>query len=1377
MVGEKKDAETKKQKKQDKDQSTSSTITSEGPAAVTGNLATVVQQLLQLSAENANTISQLTKIVQTSSGSRAPVKFNTFNEAEETIAAYTDRLDLYFRVQKIPEEEKVDTFISLLPPRLYEQLKNTLYPETYSSYTYTVLTGILQNIINPKPLVMLARFKLHNRKQLQSETCEQFLQELRKLAVNCNYAKEELDLILLNSFVFGLQNRIILDRVLELKDLTLDTAKQTASTMESALAGAGDVLNVKPAIPSGSAVKKVTDDSERKKAANAKKKNKQKQAKPNPKSQTPATRHSRNSSKEGESPNEPICFKCSKKGHKSNACDVRATCSYCNRSGHIERFCRVKKRDNGSTSSTYTLDVWPVNRIHFIDEEDVQPVFTTLHINGKPVTFEVDCGSAKSIINYATYQLLSHDSRLNLVKTKHGLRNYDQSVIKPAGVLRDLRVQYGNRVESLSVLVVNEKLENILGRNWMQKFGISVQFRNGNSSPGSSSDIHSLSESCAKAKLQALIRKYNTVMDDSMGEVVGCEVKLCLKANVKPKFRNARTVPFSLRERLDRELDVLENDGILTKVLHSEWATPIVPVVKPSGRIRICADYSCTLNSDLEDVIHPLPKTEELFAKFNGGRRFSKLDIRSAYLHMKVDAASSLLQTINTHRGLYKCNRLMFGIKTAPALWQRYIENLFKDVPGVGVFYDDIVVTGPDDVTHLERIEEVLRRLSQANIRVNVEKSEFFTTEVAYLGFKFSVNGMEPTDDKIRALLEIPPPKSVTELKAFLGVVTFYGRFVPNLSTVAFPLNNLTRNNVKFHWSAQCEKAFRSIKQILASAETLVHYSPDLPLILAVDASSVGVGAVLSHLIDGVEKPIAYASKTLSQTQQRYSQIDKEAYAIRWGVEKFFYYLCGRRFTLYTDHQPLVHIFKPSREISTVTATRLFRYGAYLQSFQFDIKYRQTKQHGNADCLSRFPSKSENLDFSDETSDSYFAEVRIIRSVNLKQIEKETLVDESMRQLYEELLLGKRNTGYSLENGCIFYGHRICIPASFREKVLNELHTGHIGGVKMKMLARAHVFWPNINKDIETRVERCTECQLHANNPGKATNHPWQQPRFPWDRIHIDYAGPFYGHTFLVVVDSYSKWLEVFRTSSMTCSATIELLDSLFARYGYPITLVSDNGTNFTSQDFKEFLDRCGIVHILTAPYHPSSNGQAERFVQTFKQNLRKVLPNSPTRSQVDAELNKFLLSYRRAPHVGTGESPARLFLNRNIRSGIDLLKASTSKKNQQLSTTREFAAGNTVMFRNYTATAKWLIGKVASRDGSVNYTVEANNQFYRRHIDQLKPINKAADFVPQPEVKPIQSHSSDTGPEDTAPPTTVPEKPETRRSARNCGPPDRLTL
>ena len=309
------------------------------------------------------------------------------------------------------------------------------------------------------------------------------------------------------------------------------------------------------------------------------------------------------------------------------------------------------------------------------------------------------------------------------------------------------------------------------------------------------------------------------------------------------------------------------------------------------------------------------------------------------------------------------------------------------------------------------------------------------------------------------------------------------------------------------------------------------------------------------------------------------------------------------------------------------------------------------------------------------------------------------------------------------------WGSRVVIPPKLQSRALDELHEGHLGIVKMKAMVRSYMWWPAIDKAIEQLAKGCSGCQLIQNNPTVAPLHPWEWPARPWQRIHIDFAGPFLGIMFLIVVDAHSKWPEVVSMTSTSATRTIEELRTMFSKNGVPEQLVSDNGPQFIADEFSVFMKTSGIKHIRSAPYHPATNGLAERFVQTFKQGLRA---SNAEKKSLSSKLANFLLAYRTAPHSTTGESPALLFMGRNLRTRLDLLKpdirqrVEDKQQNQAASKnqgpTRQLHVGQTVVARSYRGGNKWMPAVIVARSGPLSYEVKvAPNMIWRRHLDQLK--------------------------------------------------------
>ena len=282
------------------------------------------------------------------------------------------------------------------------------------------------------------------------------------------------------------------------------------------------------------------------------------------------------------------------------------------------------------------------------------------------------------------------------------------------------------------------------------------------------------------------------------------------------------------------------------------------------------------------------------------------------------------------------------------------MDQILEGVEGTSCILDDMIITGKDDKEHLENLEEVLKRLQANGLRANREKCEFFQTKITYCGHEVDRHWFHKTQEKIHAVVNAPRPENVQQLRSFLGLVNYYHKFLPNLATTLNPLNGLLEQGKRWKWTTECEEAFQSVKKLITSDMVLTQYDPGRPLRLACDASPVGIGAVLSHIMeDGSERPIAFTSRTLTKAERNYSQIDKEALALVWGVKKFHLYLFGRHFTLVTDHEPLTSIFNPKKGIPAMTVARLQRYALFLAGFEYSIEYKKTTQHGNADGLSR----------------------------------------------------------------------------------------------------------------------------------------------------------------------------------------------------------------------------------------------------------------------------------------------------------------------------------------------------------------------------------------------------------------------------------------
>ncbi|XP_059062766.1 uncharacterized protein K02A2.6-like [Achroia grisella] len=849
-------------------------------------------------------------------------------------------------------------------------------------------------------------------------------------------------------------------------------------------------------------------------------------------------------------------------------------------------------------------------------------------------------------------------------------------------------------------------------------------------------------------KLRAMTgTRYSEVFADELGRFTGGRVSIHLREGARPVFMRARPLAYALREPVERALEQLVSDGVLTPVDRSDWATPIVPVVKKDGNIRICADYKLTLNKVLDVDRYPLPRVEDLLPRLHGGEYFSKIDLSQAYAQFVLDDTCNCT-VINTHKGLFRYNRLVYGLASSPGIFQRKLEQLFGHIPFVGVFLDDIIISGRDSHSHFENLCKVFEILKSSGLKVKKEKCSFFAESVTYLGYVVSKKGVHTCPDKVKAITNTPAPTNVSELRSLLGMVMYYGKFVRNISFILAPLYELLRSGVRFVWTENCDKAFREVKRLLISSEVLVHYSPDLPLILTTDASSLGVGAVITHTTQHGERPIAYASRSLTKAERAYSQIEREALAIIYGVKKFHQYLYGRHFTLRTDHKPLTSIFGSKAGIPIMAASRMQRWGVLLSGYTYNIEYVPSAKN-NADALSRLPLCYSEVSPVNEIT--YLNFVENFLPVTHNDVRKATAADTISSRLLiytqagwpnqctDETLKSyfvRRNEIYC-ENNCLMWGYRIIIPMSLRPQILQQLHSSHMGIVKTKSWARSYVWWPNIDADIEQLCRSCSTCALEMPMPQRAPPQLWPYIPQPWSRLHIDFLGPLHGLTYFVVIDSTSKWLEVFQMTRTTAGAVVKTLRELFARFGLPVEIVSDQGPPFTSSEFKNFLATNGIFQRYSPAYHPASNGAAENSVKLCKNVIRKAIID---KTDIDTALQTFLLTYRNTIHGTTGVTPAQILQRRSLRSRLDLLRCeravTDSVRVQQRHQTdyaggklRHFEPGDPIWFRDYRNQQKWEKGSVVSNSDSRRMSVrESNGRQHTKHIDQIRRRSRMSD-------------------------------------------------
>ena len=546
----------------------------------------------------------------------------------------------------------------------------------------------------------------------------------------------------------------------------------------------------------------------------------------------------------------------------------------------------------------------------------------------------------------------------------------------------------------------------------------------------------------------------------------------------------------------------------------------------------------------------------------------------------------------------------MFGINSAPEVYQHVIQQTLQGCEGVANISDDIIVHGRSTEEHNKRLQQVLERLKEKNLTLNAEKCKFHMTQLVFVGLALTDKGIGPTEDKVRAIVDAREPQNASEVRSFSGLANYNARFIPDFATVAEPLRRLTKKGVRFEFGDEQRKAFTELKKRLSSAEILGYFDKDAKTLIITDASPVGLGAVLIQEQHGVKRIISYASKSLSDVEKRYSQTEKKALAIVWACERFLVHLYGIEFELYTDHKPLETIYSSRSR----PCARIEWWILRLQPYKFKVKYLPGRKN-IAEPLSRL-SQTEGpmkTSLAHKISDDYVKFVAVTatpKAMTTREIEEALAQDEEFIELRacidEGSWKGDKLKQYLPVSGelcaigkLVLRGTRIVIPSKLRTRVLVLAHEGHPGIVSMKQRLRSKVWWPGIDRQAEKFCKTCHGCQLVSRPANPEPIKPTPLPRGPWQDLAVDLLGPLPSRdSVLVVVDYFSRFYEIGVMRSTTSEKIIERLEEIFTTHGLPLSVTSDNGPQFRCDVFEQYLEGRAVEHRKTTPLWPQANGE-----------------------------------------------------------------------------------------------------------------------------------------------------------------------------------------
>lgn len=712
----------------------------------------------------------------------------------------------------------------------------------------------------------------------------------------------------------------------------------------------------------------------------------------------------------------------------------------------------------------------------------------------------------------------------------------------------------------------------------------------------------------------------------------------------------------------------------------SPWSSPVVLVRKKDGSVRFCVDYRA-LNKITRKDVYPMPRIDDALDCLQGAEYFSSLDLRSGYWQIPMHESDKEKTAFATPDGLYEFNVMPFGLCNAPATFERMIDTVLHGLKWKTClcYLDDIVIFSSSFAEHLRRLDEVLTCLANAGLTLNTKKCHFARKSIKVLGHVVSKDGIRPDPDKISAVANFPRPEQQKALRSFLGLASYFRRFVRNFATLALPLNQLLNSGTPFVWSDACEKAFEDLKQALTSAPVLCHFDDTRPAILHTDASGHGIGAVLLQRdAKHRERVVAYASRSLTRAEKNYTITEQECLAVVWSVQKFRPYLYGRHFTVVTDHHALCWLSSLKN-----LSGRLGRWILRLQEYDFTVTYKSGLKHLDADALSRCPlvPSSDDVASPSHAPSLPVAPVTYATADDRRELIDHQRADSYCRKIMDRLAgstrppnsrLRRQLRQFQLLDGALYRTNHHpngvkwvpVVPRTLRHRILQAFHddatAGHLGFQKTYDRVRGHFFWPGLSTSVAKYVASCAPCQHRKRSTSAPAGllQPVPCPATPFEVVGIDLYGPLpttaTGNRWIVTaVDHLTRYAETAPLHSASAGDVADFfLRNILLRHGAPRVLLSDRGKTFLSQVLAEVLRACNTSHKLTSSYHPQTNGLTERFHRTLSDMISMYI--QPDHSNWDTLLPSVTFAYNTAVQSTTGYPPFYLVYGRHPSHVLD---------------------------------------------------------------------------------------------------------------------------
>lgn len=1218
------------------------------------------------------------------------------------------------------------------------RLKNLLGPDARKAYAATNPFTALESIESifdaieeqclPKKNETMAMYTFQSRKQFSAEPFERFYTDLRTLIKPCDFQSLE-SKILKSQIILGISSLSLRERLLR-EDLTLEKVVSLCKAAEASEHNL-QVLN-----SNSSCLREDVHATTTAKYTPSFPPSPSRSSKPNP----PTKNQFRQ-------PNKNKCFYCGFVHYPNQQCPaIGATCSFCGVANHFATVCR--KRLKPAPKSSDELRAECANMVELNTEDTVDSLnfsidtvyskyhdtndqwFTNLFVNDQSITFKLDSGASANILSHHAAKKCGLQK---ICPTNVKLITYGGHELTPLGTVQaTIRTQRSSITDTFIVLSLD--CTPILGLPTCKKLNLIKKCDEiCNNPPGT-----------FRPPSKEEFLETNADVFNGLGCFPGLTT-FKVKEGSEPKINPPRRVPLQIKDRLKQSLDTLEKNGIIEKVEQpTGWVSNLVVIEKPNKTLRICIDPT-ELNKVIIRDYYEIPKFEEIMTSLSKMKFYCVFDLKDGYYHLKLDAATSDLCTVSTPFGCYKFLRAPFGITSIPEIFQKKTSQYFGDIPGVEVYFDDILSSGQTEEDLFRVVQMVLQRAREYGVKFNPTKLQYFAREVNFFGNVICEGSCKPNPDRVKAIETLKDPCNKKELQQALGMVNYLSKFVPHLSEKLQPFRTLLKlQDNNWLWTDQHSANFQSLKDIISKAATLTLFDPTKDVSVQCDASQNALGSCLMQ--DG--NPIYYASRCLTETEQNYAQIEKELLSVCFAMEKFHNLIYGLKISVFNDHKPLVYIL--NKPFDKIKNNRLRRLRLKLLPYDLTLHYVPGPKLVIADFLSRNCSLKSNHDTAYLTDVVHTIETLSLSPLKEVEYKNATAEDTTLSKLSEWYKLGwpKKNTfsgdlhtyfalknNITVSNGLVYMDNRLIVPTALRIPLLHLLHETHLSFVKTLPTAKQNFYWPKLSSELYNFIATCSTCNKYSRTQIRHPLLSHEIPAVPFAKIGLDLAkenGSFY----LILMDYYSRWLEIEPLSNPNSAQIIEKLKRIFSAFGIPQKIVCDNSP-FNSQEFHDFAHAWNIELIFSSPYHPRSNGLAEKAVGIAKNMIKKS-------RDTKVELHLYLLNYRNAIIANTGFTPSQLLMNRQLRTKLPVQSSNLSPNqginhavahqkmldNQQSQKSHYdksartevlFWPGERILLQN-PKTKLWENAKIVKKlPEPRSYLVETQFGFYRRNSSLLR--------------------------------------------------------